>query len=259
MTQEVAKKENGAVTQYERKESEALRTDVLLPKILLMQGLSQWVIDRKAQQGDILRSTTAEIIGGPDKPVDFIPLLFTNAWRMEEHVAGKFEYRGTEPRTAKTEDSPWEFEKNGAKWRRMKVVNVFALLPSDIAAMDAELKKAKESGEMPDLNKTLLPVLLSFRSTSYNAGKAVVTHFVKAQGMAKYGAKPHGYTLSLGCYGDKNDKGSFSVYDVKQGRKCSKSEFEAAEAWLDRLSTTSYQVDESDENSEAQATGAEVC
>ena len=256
MTTAIAKKEETQLATVEQNGAqEILKSDVIIPKLLLMQGLSDLVSQRKAQQGDIVRSTTGEVVGGPDKPLSFIPITFQNLWMLTEEVNGKFEWRATEPRTARNENEPWEFEKHGSKWRRVKVVDCYALLPQDIEAEAKEIAKFQETGEMPDLNKTLLPVVISFRSTSYNAGRAVVTHFTKAAGMAKYGAKPYGFTLDLSCHQDKNDKGSYYVFTVNQGKAVAKDVVAKAEEWYHILSTQKVQVDNSDDVADTSAVG----
>jgi hypothetical protein len=246
-----------AVVEPTQVNEEILKSDIVVPKVLLMQGLSEAVSKRhkspdgaNIQQGDIIRSTTLEVVGGPDDAVEFIPLTYTNHWRVEEEINGKYEYRGLEPRTAKNEDLPWKFEKDGAQWRRVKVLNVFALLPQDLAAFQDEIKRAQAENDIPDLNKVLLPVVISFRSTSYNAGKAVVTHFAKAASMAKYGAVPYGHTMKLSCKQEENDKGIFYVFDVAPGRKCSKEEVGEAKDWYARLASGPVKIDESDEGIE---------
>jgi hypothetical protein len=226
-----------------------LKTDVIIPRVLLMQGLSEFVSQRKAQMGDMVKSTTMEIIGTPDKAIQFIPLMHTNEWRMEEMINGKYEYRGVEARTARNETLPWEFEQNGAKWRRTKVINLYALLPTDVDAELAEIKRAQAEGDF-DINKVLMPVVISFRSTGYNAGKTVVTHFAKAASMAQYGAKAYGYALTLKCQEDKNDKGTYYVFnvDVSKNQKVTKEQLAKAEEWYQILSTQKVQIHEAEDS-----------
>ena len=250
---EVAKKETTAVAvQPSTPQETVLRSDVIIPKVLLMQGLSEMVTERKAMMGDMVRSTTGEKLGDDKSPLEIIPLTFKNTWVLQEQVAGKFEYRGIEPRTAANEGLEWDFVKNGAKWKRVKSIELFALLPADVDAELAEIAKFEKTGEMPDLNKTLLPVVISFRSTSYTAGKSVVTHFTKAAGMAKYGVKAHGFTLSVKCRPEKNDKGSYFVWDVAQGKKVSPKAYERAEEWYSVISADqNLKVDEAAEQTSA--------
>lgn len=254
--QEVAKSEaNKAMTYSDRapqQGSQVLSGDLLIPKVLLMQGLSEFVNERKAAQGDIVRSTTGEILGGPSKPVEFIPISYQNVWVMQEKVGQKFEFRGIEPMTASNQNLPWEFKDKGADWKRVKCINLFALLPSDIEKEKAAVEKTVKTGEMPDASVALMPVMISFRSTSYNAGKKVATHFANVESLkARYPKhystlKPYCSTLQLGCYADKNDLGQFYVFEVGNGGKTAEEYQKQAAAWEATLGEGSYRVDNSD-------------
>lgn len=225
-----------------------LSNDVVIPRLLLMQGLSDFVNERKAQQGDILRTTPFQVLGNPTKPVDFVPITFNNQWMLSEKVGAKFEFRGYEPLVPANQDAPWEYKQGGVDWKRTKVLNVFALLPQDIVAERAEMEKVKK-GEEADPDKALLPVLVSFRSTSYAAGKDIVTHFAKAK---KFGMPGYVSVLQLGCEQEKNEKGTYFVYKVKNVGKTSKEDQEVARYWHGILSTQKVQI-EADGGDEAPA------
>lgn len=240
---------------------EILSTDITIPSLLLMQGLSDFVTERKAQMGDIVRSTTIEKLGEPEKePLHFVPLKITMAWAEQEKIGTKFEFRRLLERTAKNEHLPWSFWRNaqgtefdkpgqlGAnEWRRVKSINVFALLPADVDAFEAEIAKAAEAGEIPDLNRTVLPVSISFRSTSFNAGKTVTTFFAQVAEMAEKAGlpnlRPWHYQLGLTCAADKNEKGSFFVWDVKKPSKLDKKYLPHVERWVKVLNQTNVKVD----------------
>lgn len=217
---------------------EILSGSIVIPRLLIMQGLSELVTERKAVLGDIVRSQPVEILGNPEKPVKFIPITFNNEWMLSEKVGAKFEFRGMEKMTAANEHLPWEFKKDGVDWKRTKVVNLYVLLPSDIEAEKAELAKAA-NGEMPDPDKVLFPLLLSFRSTSFPAGKDIVTHFAKAK---HFGVKGYVSTMELSCYQDKNDSGSFYVAKVTKCGQTSKDYLAACESWYNILQTRKVEV-----------------
>lgn len=241
---------------------EILGSDLVLEKILLMQGLSELVGQRKAQLGDIVKSVSHVKLGDIETPIQFVPLTFKNKWMLQEFIPGKEkpEFRGMEERNAKNENYDWNFDKDGTKWRRVKVLEVFALLMSDIEAQK-DVKAAIEAGETPDLDSTLLPVVISFRSTSFKGGQSIVTHFAKAaQLTAEHGQliKPYGYWMELSAHPDKNDKGSFFVYKTKTGKKIEGEALAAAERWVATLSTrTDIRVDESDEVSAGESSGVD--
>lgn len=253
----MTKKEASAVSTqvvHQAGNEEILASDILIPKLLLMQGLSDMVNSRLAAQGDLVKSTTKEIVGSPDKPVEFIPLTFFNQWILQEKVGSKYEFRGVEPMTAANADLPWDFTQDGTQWKRVKSINVYALLPGDIVKERDAKKLAQKTGEMPDPNTALMPVLISFRSTSYKAGQAVVTHFARAK---KYQLPGYVSTMKLKCRQDKNDMGTFYVFDVEQGGKASPDDQEVASEWYKLLATSKVRVDDSDLESEprAQMTG----
>ena len=212
-----------------------LKSDIQAPWILLQQGLSDFVSDGRAVSGDIVSSVSAKKLGDKGNPVEFLPIAMKAQWTLSEVVGGKAEYRKTLPRDSGFQDAgksdldktgetlEWDFTFNNMPWKRTKTLTVYSLLVKDIANFNEELTKAKETGEF-DLDSALMPYLIGFRNTSYNAGKTVSTQFFKAQSMAAYGARPYSNTLMLGCTLQKNDRGSFYVYTVTPGRKANKDE-----------------------------------
>ncbi len=188
-------RETNQMAQYQGPPPQILRSDIKVPYITLGQGLSDAVVERKVQLGDIYRSTSAEILGNPDKPVEAIFLHYPKAdWVLEQKGKSKFEFRGTMGRNAANETLPWSYfaddegeemkqgERGATEWRRVKRLTVFAILPADIDAALVEMAKA-EKGELPDPSKALTPVAFSFRSSSYDCGKEVCTFFSQAQSM----------------------------------------------------------------------------
>lgn len=234
-----------------------LASDVVIPKLLLMQQMSELVQEKKAQSGEMVRSIGGTKLGDEKKPVDIIPLTFQNLWMLQEDAMGKgkYEFRGYEPRTAANENAEWDFMVNGTKWKRTKVMNLFALLPADIDAQMEEMKKFEETGEI-DLDRTLLPVVIPFRNTSFKAGREIATLFVKADSVARRVGKPvpvYGQMIRLGCYLEKNDKGSFYVYKTEPAGKTSPEHKEVAATWYATLMSRSFAVDESDAKEDSAA------
>lgn len=243
----------------------ALASDVIIPKLLLMQGLSELVNSRKAQQGDMVRSTTGEKLGDDKAPVEVIPLTIHNLWMLQEDARGmgKWEFRGYEPRTPANEADAWDYVKGGTKWKRTKVINLYALLPRDIDLFLSECKRFKDGGDNSefDVDAALMPIVIPFRNTSFQAGRTIATHFIKAQSLeAELGVviPPYTKTMSMSCYQDKNDKGTYFVYDVDaKGKKTSPEHAAQAQLWYKRLlaAGTSIKVDESDTEEKEQGSG----
>lgn len=244
MTKEVTtKKENALSTDVQNQGvDQMLRSDMLIPYLTCAQGMSDAVKERKAQMGDIIRSTSYEKMGDPENPVEFILLGYPkNNWVIEQKEGSRFKFRRIEERNAANEVLPWYFwadnegrelpegAPGATEWRRVKQLLAFAILPADVAAAEAEMKKV-EAGELPDPNKALTPVLISFRSTSYKAGKELTTFFANCKSMK---IPVYRYKLKIGCTLEQNDEGSFYVWNVDRNRAqaVSKEHLPMIEEW----------------------------
>lgn len=234
---------------------EVVASDVLIPRLLLMQGISPLVTSRKASLGDMVRSTTGEKVGDPEHPVEIVPIRMTNSWINFEVVGNKPEFRGMEERNTSNEQLPWEYEGDTPnKWTRRKAITLYALLPADVEKYEKEIERAIEAGEAPDLNRTVLPVVLTFQSTSFKwAGKKCASFFnnvrVNAARMkGKMDIAPFQYMLPLTCREEKNNKGSFYVFDMNPPKalKDQKVRDEAAR-WSTILNTTRVRTDDTGE------------
>ncbi len=217
-------------------------TDILIPKILLAQSTSKAVQDEKVTFGQLYKSTTFEALGGKDKPVSIIPLYHTKTWVLSQKIGGKYEFRAVEPFTPENKDKPWEWTQVGQEWKREQSLNFFVLIPSEVDR-DQKARDLAAKGEIPDLDASLLPCVLSFKSTSYKAGKVLVTHFAKA---SDFGLPPFVSYFQLTTLKTTNDRGTFYVLDVGKGGKTNVAHLPAATKWRDIVAHSSVKIDESD-------------
>lgn len=254
--------------------NEVVASDVLIPRLLLMQGTSPLVTSRKARIGDMVRSTTAEVVGDPEKPFDIVPLKMQNSWISFQRVPGENvpQFRGQEHRGAQrdstgaivgtNEDLPWEFKgPNGEDMFRRKAITLFALVPSDVAAYQKEIDRAIEAGEAPDLNRTIMPVVLTFQSTSFkHAGKKCASFFnsvrVNASKMAgRMTIAPFQYVLTLRCKEEKKGQNAWFVYDLDAPKPLKDAQVrEEAARWSEILSKSMVRTDDSGEVAEEGST-----
>lgn len=202
-------------------------SDILIPRLLLMQGLSEYVTEGTAKIGDIVRSTTGEVLATKDKPLSIIPVLTHKTFVTLEKVGNKFEFRSIEPVTSENVNAPLEWQQGGSLWRRDRCIDFFVLIPGDIDRERKALDKLK-SGDMPDSADALFPCHLSFRRTSYNAGKVLSTHFSTA---ARFVLPPASSIFSLSSELVKNDQGSFAVFMVKPSGKTTMDDLTVAKRW----------------------------
>lgn len=256
---------------------DVVASDVIIPRLLLMQAISPLVTSRKAQIGDLIRSTTGEKLGDPDKPLDLVILAMTNSWIDYERVPGDNQpkFRGMYPRGVITRDTkgnpiesntnlPWKFVgPNKEDMFRRQAVIVYALVPSDIAAYEKELDRAVAAGEVPDLSKGVSPVVLTFQSTSFKyGGKQIATFFnnVKKTNVEMKGrmtVAPFDYVMTLTCREEKKGTAAWYVFDFKGAPKSlskvyvDKAECEAikekAAFWTQALSSGGVKIDDSAE------------
>lgn len=233
MNTEMTTTKSNGVTNYERTSSGIVPGDVLIPRLLLQQGMSEFVKERKAQMGDMVRSTNAEKLGDPDTMMEFIPLSLPMATWIETRKpegSSRFLYKKRIARNADNDRDPFNYYvvtdpkgneteyaspvPNSVHHQRIKCLSLYIMLPQDIEAFEVEKKKA-QSGEMPDVSKALAPLLVEFRSTSFKAGKEISTYFTQA---AQFGAKPYQAILKLGCTLEQNDQGAFYVFNVDRSK-----------------------------------------
>lgn len=232
---------------YEHKNSVIHSEDIVVPKLLLAQGLSVSVSEGKAKMGDITNSLTGVVIGGPNQDVPFIPITIKKYWKRFENVNGKNQYRGVEPFTQANAGRPLKEELPSqlnpavkTQWEFNLTIDVFGFTVDD--AQDP----------------IALPTAISFTRTSYKAGQQVNTLLasVEAAKMPYYT-----YLMSVSCSKKQNDKGIFYTFDVKpkmDGAKMAKTPTEyyaKIEQWSKILNDNSRNVviDDSDENASAEA------
>jgi hypothetical protein len=243
---ELAKKESAEVSTELRKSwgpSGVDDRDILVPKILLMQGLSELVAQGKANQGEIVRSTTGEVLAKKDGAVEVIPIRTFKTWGLSEKIGQKFEYRGIEAMTLENMDAPFEWEQNGTTWRRDRRLNFYVLVPADIEREMEALRKMSV-GDLPDPDDCLLPCVLTFQRTGYSVGKELATHFKKAE---HFGCPPAVTTFKVGSRIEKNDKGTFHVFTLTKAGKTSTQHLEVCKKWHDTLGKVRVVVDEKED------------
>ena len=210
--------------------------DLLLPRVLLMQGLSKFVADDKARMGEFRDSLEAKKLGGKDEPMSFIPFHSFKTWVIFKDTKGKLEYAETVPFTPDNMNWLREEVQGGVTVKRFQAINYYVLLPSEIEAGEA------------------FPYVLSFRSTSYKAGRKLETFKVKYKAIGKPLAWRN-FLLSTTL--QENEKGKFYVMDVATGDVTKKEHLEAVSKWKDIISNANVRIDETDSEGEVGAATSE--
>lgn len=207
-------------------------SDILIPKLLLMQGISGAVAEEKASSGDIINSVTLEVLGNKQKPLEIIPIkIMPKTWVIEQKIDGKWTYKATKPWLPQDKDLPWSYMENGEEMRRNQSLNFFVLLAKDVG------------------NPTALPFVLSFRRTSYVTGKKFNTYFETSRMAFVMGNKqsiPMANVFSLGSKMEKGELGPYQILTIDLKREATVDELAAGQHWFKTLKATQIQVDESE-------------
>lgn len=219
-------------------------SDIIVPKILLAQGLSKSVADNKAKMGDFTNSLNGAVIGNAATPMPFIPVTLKKYWKKFELVNGKKQFRGVEPFTR--ENANRERETDGpsqmnpqitVKWSYDLTIDLYGFTEDDVQ------------------DPISLPTVVSFTRTSYKAGQKANTHFAMLDG-----AEPQipysTYMLEILATKTQNDKGIFYTFDLKpkmDGKKMAKTPteyFPKIDRWSKLLndSTRNIAVDDAGED-----------
>lgn len=196
---------------------------IIIPKIMLMQPMSELVTEGIARIGEFRSSLEKDKCLGSDKsPVEVIIFGSFNTW----NVFIDNEYATSVPITVDNVHSPREeVGPNGEKITRSRVLNFYCLLPKDI-----------KSGEA-------FPFVLSCKGTSEKAGRTLSTHFMKLKMFKKPTAA---WVFGVKSVKETNDKGTFFVMDVEKLRDSTPEEVAAAYDWYTVLQKSAVKVDDSE-------------
>lgn len=209
--------------------------DIVIPKIFAMQGLSKPVTNGEAKMGEF-RDSNGILLGGLDKPIEFIPFYRTVEWVIFRKNGDVFKFQRIEAITPQNENNQMEItddDGNEEKWYR--TTNYFCLLPHEM-----------EDGGA-------LPYLLSFRSTSARAGSQIATTMyiknIKPRALPperQHEATPASTVMKL--VGEKvtNDKGTFIVMKAQEVRLSTPQQVAEAFAWVQTIQKGAVKVDHSD-------------
>ena len=207
--------------------------DILIPKILCMQGLSQFVADGNAQIGEFRDSVNGTLLGSISNPIKFIPVHIDKVWVLSKKTGDRYKFSHMEPVTRENENFAWDFtDEQGELWRRDYTMNCYCILPIDV-----------DHG-MP------MPYTISFRRTSLRAGKKLFTQMYVRNRQA--GKVPPAMVMQLSGKREKNDLGTFIVLDCEMHSASNQDEIAAAFDLYKTIQGGNVRVDHSDLEAEAE-------
>lgn len=229
MTTELVNQGSNDLVTQEWGSSAVSSSDIVIPRIIPMQGMSKLVTEGKAKFGDFRESMNGDLVGSVDKPLEFIPFHFDKTWILyteEKDNKGKIKktFSGVEPCVPANENMPWEEKlSNGNRILRDKTINVYVLLAD-------ELKTGM-----------VMPYIISFKRTSYKGGMKLLTQCYTMNRAANL--SPAAFVMKLVGKKVQNDDGTYVVVDVEKGRKATKEEELAALNWFKTVKSGGAKVD----------------
>ena len=202
---------------------ETTTKDLLIPRLMIMQGLSQNVMDGKAKMGDIVDSMTNEVLGGRDKPLEFLPFKVEKIFYVEEWKDGSWKFSAIEKVTQENVNTPNEVVRDGKKFKYTYTLNFFVLIEG--------------KG---------LPYLLAFKSTSMRAGKALFTQmYVSNRALGK---APCANWMNLVVTQTKNDKGTYATIAAQPSKEASREDQLKALDWFKTLEASKFETHEEEKS-----------
>jgi len=189
-------------------------SDLLISKVLLMQGTSVAVGNQEAKAGQIVDSVTLEVLGsglkGEEKTLKVIPLFQTKSWVRYEVLDGGPEWKEEVPYGPENADLKWEEEVDGVKWRNDASLNYYVMLADQVD------------------DPTAIPFVISFRRTMYRTGRAWDTYFKRCEGA---GVPPASTVFELGVTTKSKDKNTWWIYTSKPAGKTTPKALETCYKW----------------------------
>lgn len=185
--------------------------DILIPKMLLMHPTSDLVKKGTRNIGEVIKSTTEEVVGKRGETFDVLVFEKWKDWRiMKKNPQGRYEYVRTEPWTAANDEQAWDYTENGEEFRRDKTMNFYGLLAKDIAKGSA------------------FPVRLAFVRTGFRTGLKIADAYARAL-MEKQA--PTRQLFKIGTELKEGKEDSFFAFTAVPGDATTPEQQQAALAW----------------------------
>jgi len=193
------------------------KSDLVLPRLWLMQAISALVSEEKFKSGDIVNSLSEELVDAenPQGPVEVIPITQKKLWYEYEEVGnGKQDLKRIfdhiAPEAAGLKAGPVE----GTKLFYRSCIQYYVVLASE-----------------PDG----LPTMINFMKTNYPIGKKFNTFLVQ---QSMLNQPTWGKAYQLKAKKTSNEHGTFFVWEFGTKRDATEEERKAAEQWHAVLQTT---------------------
>lgn len=201
-------------------------SDIIIPKILLMQSDSKLVQDdaSPAKDKDFINSSTKEVM----TDITFTPFEMKKVMKISKKVGNSVEYVREEPWTLDNDDMDKEWTIEKETFISQKVWRFFGLVEGEA-----------------------MPFVLDLRGMSFSAGKRLANQMYVINKMKKM--VPAGYKVSL-----KHEKSDYdgvvkNTFTYALSKPTSKAELEEALQWKNIIRTKDIILGQEDEEQDTPA------
>jgi len=207
-------------------------SDLMISKVLTMQGLSALVQEDKAKIGEIRDSVSGKLLADKEEKLEAILFKPFRTWIIFDVIEGKETFREVVPFTGDNAGWAREDQIDGVPIVRYNTLNYYCLLPSEIKGGDYR------------------PRVISLRSTGYKIGRKIETTraFLSKANLSLPYHTFHLYTIQ-----QQNDKGKWYILDVAENRKTTEDELKAVLEWVSLIKSSTVVHDDTDLQDEKKA------
>lgn len=193
--------------------------DLILPRILLQQALSESVKARIARDGDYLNTLTGEVCSNDKGIVMILPFYCRQNYIIEKWNGKKYEFHKVQPYVPGEALKPFEEEIAGDKFKNSHVYEFFCLT---------------EGGGTPSI--------VSFKSTSHKTGKQLF-NLMYLQNPQQKKTPAHNW-IALGSKQETNDMGTFNVMTIAVDKQSTPEELTNCLSWISTIRQSEFKVAE---------------
>ena len=206
--------------------------DILIPRLLLMQPMSDFVTEGTCKFLDVIDSLErTKVVANEKTALGIVVFGQFKTWRVEHDG----EFFRTYPFTA--DNAAWEYESvQQIDGKDVVVTNIITYNYYALSVDDIKANKA-------------FPYVISFKSSSKNAGKALGAHLMRLQSQNKPSAAQ---VFNLTSKKETNDKGTFGVFEVTPGRETTEQEMAVTYKWYQQLAKAKVKIDQDEEERAAE-------
>ena len=192
--------------------------DLILPKILLQQALSEAVKQRVARDGDYVNTLTGVVCSDEKGIVNVLPFYCRQSYVIEKFNGKKFEFLKVSPNVA-GEQKPFEETIDGVRYKNSHQYEFFCML--------------EDGGTQ---------AIVSFKSTSHKTGKQLF-NIMYLQNPQQKKTPAHNW-ITLGRKEQTNDMGTFWVMDIGIGKESKPEEVKECLTWISTIKQSDFKVAE---------------